>query len=381
MSGECIRIFVCGDVMTGRGIDQILGHPCDPRIYETYLKDARDYITIAEEVNGEIPRGVAGSYLWKNVINEWRKRRPLVKIINLETAVTDNSHPWPGKGINYRMHPENIDALTSAGFDICTLANNHILDWNVEGLRESLATLSAANIHHAGAGANDIQAMAPAIRELPGGKRLLVFSMGTPSSGILSEWAATPVRPGVWFIPELDNTAIGQIKKNIDQYRQEGDLVVVSIHWGSNWVYEIPVLHREFAHALVDEADVSLVHGHSSHHPLAIEIYRDSPLLYGCGDFINDYEGIGGMEEFRGDLSLMYFLEFDPRHLHFRKMELVPLQVRNFRLHHASTADREWLYNRLADVSSDFHTGFTLADDNTIHVISGMKEGEINHVI
>jgi poly-gamma-glutamate capsule biosynthesis protein CapA/YwtB (metallophosphatase superfamily) len=53
-------------------------------------------------------------------------------------------------------------------------------------------------------------------------------------------------------------------------------------------------------------------HGHSSHHTKAIEIYRSRLILYGCGDFLNDYEGIGGYEEFRDDLALMYFPDMDP---------------------------------------------------------------------
>jgi poly-gamma-glutamate capsule biosynthesis protein CapA/YwtB (metallophosphatase superfamily) len=61
-------------------------------------------------------------------------------------------------------------------------------------------------------------------------------------------------------------------------------------------------LHRQFAHALIDEAGFDLVHGHSSHHPKAIEVHHGRIILYGCGDFITDYEGIKGYESFRDDL-------------------------------------------------------------------------------
>ena len=53
------------------------------------------------------------------------------------------------------------------------------------------------------------------------------------------------------------------------------------------------------------------MHGHSSHHVKAIEVFRGRLILYGCGDFLTDYEGVGGYEEFRGDLALMYFVELD----------------------------------------------------------------------
>jgi poly-gamma-glutamate capsule biosynthesis protein CapA/YwtB (metallophosphatase superfamily) len=80
-----------------------------------------------------------------------------------------------------------------------------------------------------------------------------------------------------------------------------GDLIVVSVHWGPNWGYDIPHQQRRFAHALIDKANVSIIHG--QHHLKAIEVYRDRLILYGCGDFLNDYEGIKGYEEFRDDLA------------------------------------------------------------------------------
>jgi hypothetical protein len=87
---------------------------------------------------------------------------------------------------------------------------------------------------------------------------------------------------------------------------------VASIHWGSNWGYEISPEQRDFAHRLVESETVDIVHGHSSHHPRGIEVHRRRPILYGCGDFVNDYEGIRGQEEFRSDLVLGYFLSLEP---------------------------------------------------------------------
>ena len=100
------------------------------------------------------------------------------------------------------------------------------------------------------------------------------------------------------------------------------------MHWGPNWGYEIPDEQRSFAHLLIDRADVSIIHGHSSHHPKAIEVYRNRLILYGCGDFLNDYEGINGYEEFRDDLVLMYFADVEPGGT-LAALEIVPLQIRN----------------------------------------------------
>jgi poly-gamma-glutamate synthesis protein (capsule biosynthesis protein) len=355
-TAHMLHLFVCGDVMTGRGIDQILRNPGAPELYEGFMTDARDYVTLAEQVSGTIPRSVAGAYLWQEVSVEWKRRQPLVKLINLETAITASNTPWPGKGINYRMHPANIDALTSAGFDLCTLANNHVLDWGFEGLEETLQVLQAAQLQYAGAGHNLAEAMAPAIYPLDAEHRILVFAMGCQSSGITRAWAATAGRAGVYLLGDLGSQTRAQLRGHIERYRQTGDLVVISIHWGGNWGYQIPAAHQHFAHALIDEANVDLIHGHSSHHPLAVELYHGKPVLYGCGDFINDYEGIGGHATYRSDLCLMYFLQFNLQTLALDIMELLPLRIRKFQLQQVSREDSEWLLSRMTEESVRFNT-------------------------
>ena len=99
---------------------------------------------------------------------------------------------------------------------------------------------------------------------------------------------------------------------------------------------------------MIDEAGVDIVHGHSSHHPKAIEVYRERPILYGCGDFLNDYEGIEGHEAFRGELGLMYFPTLDASTGRLRALELVPTRIRHFRVNHAGGEDRAWLLDRTA---------------------------------
>src|SRR5262249_15530203 len=150
----------CGDVMTGRGIDQILPHPGDPVLYERHVRDARDYVRLAEAVSGPISRPVDLAYVWGDAIEEMR--RADVRIVNLETSVTTSDDPWPGRGIHYRMHPANVGCLTAAGIDCCCLANNHVLDWGHPGLEETLRVLDGAGIARAGAGRDAAEAAWPA---------------------------------------------------------------------------------------------------------------------------------------------------------------------------------------------------------------------------
>ena len=68
---KIISFFLCGDVMLGRGIDQILPHPGDSEIYEPYLKSAKGYVDIAEDKNGEIDKPVDYSYVWGDALKEF----------------------------------------------------------------------------------------------------------------------------------------------------------------------------------------------------------------------------------------------------------------------------------------------------------------------
>lgn len=351
--------------MTGRGIDQILPYPSKPQLYESFVTDARDYVHLAETKNGKIQYPVSFDYIWGDALLIWKDLAPNIKIINLETAVTQSDDYWLGKGINYRMQPLNIDVIKAAGIDICCLANNHILDWSYDGLNETLLTLKNAGIQFSGVGNNVTQAMQPAIFNLDLNKRVLVFSVAMGSSGTPSEWAATSNHSGLYYLPNFSRDTFESIKENINLYkRQSGDIIIFSIHWGSNWGYEIPDSFRHFAHRLIDEIHIDIIFGHSSHHPRPLEIYQGKPILYGCGDFINDYEGIQGHEPYRGDLTLMYFLEFN-NDLEFIKMTLIPLQINKFRLCLANDEDRQWLLQKLNQIA-DFSPQFTLFDQSFV---------------
>ena len=342
--------------MTGRGIDQILPHPSDPFIPEAYLKDAREYVRLAEEANGSIPTPVSFSYIWGDALEEWERIAPDVKLINLETSITLSNDYWRGKGINYRMNPENIGCLTAAKIDCCSLANNHVLDWGYSGLVETITTLKAAQIKTAGAGLNLQSAETPAIMEVKGKGRAIAFSFGVTTSGIPVSWAAGKDKPGINLLPDLSEQTVRYIQKQVKQVKQPGDLVIASLHWGGNWGYEIPAQQIEFAHQLIDLAGVDLIHGHSAHHVKGIEIYRQCPIFYGCGDLLDDYEGIGGYEAFRDDLGLMYFATLDSSTGKLVNLQMIPTQIKRFRVQLASTEDLLWLREILNREGKKFGT-------------------------
>lgn len=340
--GSVLSLFLGGDVMLGRGIDQILTHPSNPVLYEPSVHDARDYVALAERANGRIARPVDAAYVWGDALGELQQRHPDLRVVNLETSITRHDTPWPGKGIQYRMHPDNASCLKAARIDCCVLSNNHVLDWSMEGLLETLATLRRLSIALAGAGETLALAEAPAVLSTSAG-RVLVFAACTDDSGVPPAWAATPHRAGVHRLPDLSDHTRDRIAAGIRDHRRDGDRVVFSVHWGGNWGFPVAPEQRRFAQGLIDHAGVDLVHGHSPHHVKGIEVHRGHLILYGCGDFIDDYEGIGGYGNFRGDLGAMYFPRIAKDDGHLLGLDLVPTRIRHMRVNRAEGDDRRWL--------------------------------------
>lgn len=364
--GEGVRLLLAGDVMLGRGIDQIQAHPGDPTIHESWAKSSSRYVELAEAESGPIPRNVAPTYVWGDLLSVISDARADAFIVNLETAITDRGLPWPGKGIQYRMHPDNIGTLAAAGVDLVNLANNHVLDWSEPGLLQTLETLDAARIAPVGAGEDDRRAWRPVRLAGPHGG-VTVLGLGTPGSGIPTEWAARVDRSGVALVTDFSKRTLTRIATQLSRTRQPGDVVVVSIHWGGNWGYGVATARRRFARRLIEDAGVDVVHGHSSHHPVGIEVHQGGLILYGCGDLITDYEGISGHGEYRGELGGLYLADFDSDGLD--RLRIVPTRMARFQLTSPARADRRWLASQLGDACVAFGTSVTLDPDGTIELV------------
>jgi poly-gamma-glutamate synthesis protein (capsule biosynthesis protein) len=222
-----------------------------------------------------------------------------------------------------------------------------------------------AGIAHAGAGRNAAEAASAATLDVAGKGRVLFFSLGSPTSGVPREWGATEDRPGVNLLNDLSEDSARLVAGQMRRRTRPGDVIVASIHWGGNWDYSVPDEQISFAHRLIEEG-VSIVHGHSSHHVKAIEVYRERLILYGCGDFLTDYEGISGYEQFRGDLTLMYLVKVDPRQGRLVEARLIPMRLRRFRLNRASEADAQWLHDLLNRLGGPFGTQAQLENDHSL---------------
>jgi poly-gamma-glutamate capsule biosynthesis protein CapA/YwtB (metallophosphatase superfamily) len=364
-----ITLLLCGDVMLGRGIDQVLPYPAAPTLHEPYINDAMEYVELAEEMSGPIPRPVSFKYVWGDALYELERMMPDVSIVNLETSITTSAAYWKTKDVHYKMNPPNVSCITAAKIDCCALANNHILDWGYQGLAETLDTLKQAKVKSTGAGMNLEEAESPVVMEVTGKGRVIIFSLGLTTSGIPVGWAALKNRPGVNLIKDFSDETVRHIGEKTRQVKCEGDMVIASIHWGANWGYQITSEQIEFAHRLIDRAGFDVIHGHSSHHVKGIEVYRDKPILYGCGDFLNDYEGITDYEAFRGDLGLMYFLTVDMSSGMLFNMLMTPTQIKHFRVNLASPEDAIWLEDTLNREGRQFGTGIEKREDGILMLL------------
>jgi poly-gamma-glutamate capsule biosynthesis protein CapA/YwtB (metallophosphatase superfamily) len=365
-------IFLTGDVMTGRAVDQLLPHPGDPTLREPVVSDARTYVRLAEQTNGRIPAPIDFAWPWGEAPALLDEFGTDVRLINLETTITAAGEFAPHKAVHYRMHPDNVACLTAIHPDVCALANNHILDFGYQGLADTLRTLADAEIRCAGAGLDARQAERPAVVDLPDGCRVLIASCGMASSGIPHGWAASASRPGVAFVPDVSDRSARKVADRVLALKQPGDIAIVSVHWGSNWGYDVDSGQIRFAHRLIDEG-IDVVHGHSSHHPRPIAVYRKKLILYGCGDTVDDYEGIGTYEAFRHELRLLYFATVERLSGELASLRMMPMRMRRMRLERVPDEDAEWLRATVEQMSRRFGTRVDATADGVLTVSDAMS--------
>ena len=286
----------------------------------------------------------------------WADTLPLfhnadVRLCNLECVITDRGTPWSvtPKVFHFRSDAKNIETLKAAHIDAVSLANNHTLDFGYEGLFQMMDILGAAGIHYAGAGTTISEASQPAIWEMSGKKiGLIAFTDNEPV------WEATQEQPGVFYVPiTLKDKRAERLFEMVRKTKEVVDFLVVSAHWGPNWGYAPPSEHIPFAQALIDEgADV--IFGHSGHVIRGIEIYKDKPIMYCTGDFIDDY---AVDESERNDRSFIFILETD-LHTIFRLL-LYPTIITNFQAGRAKNNDKREIVARMQELCTQLKTSTT----------------------
>ena len=318
-----ITLALTGDVMLGRGVNETLrsARPEEPWGDVLPLLDSAD-----------------------------------LRIINLECAITEHKRQWSRtpKVFHFRADPLAIEVLRAGGVDACSLANNHILDFEERGLLDTLAHLEGASIRYAGAGRDQEEAARPAL--LKKGVALVAFTDNEPP------FAAGPDKPGTNFLPvSTEPGVLRRVEEAIEAAREAGaNTVVFSNHWGPNMVERPRDIFRRFARAVVDRgADV--YYGHSAHVFQGVEIYRGKPILYDTGDFIDDY---AVDPKLRNDRSFLFRVCVEGGDL--RGLELFPVALPYARVELARGNEREAILERMVELSAEMDTTFDRREDRLV---------------
>jgi poly-gamma-glutamate synthesis protein (capsule biosynthesis protein) len=269
--------------------------------------------------------------------------------VNLECALTTSAEPWldgKRKAFYFRAHPRAVEALHIAGVDLVSLANNHVLDFREAGLRETLATLDAAGIAHAGAG-RDLAAAARPARIDADGLRVGVIAFADHPD----EWAAGLGSAGINHarIP-ADDDHLADVRRSLAVAREGADVVVLSLHWGPNMRERPSGDFRTFARAAI-ESGADVVWGHSAHVVQGIEFHRGRPILYDTGELVDDY---AVDPELRNDLGALFVVHARPGSID--DVALVPLRIGDMRVSRLEGAEREWFIERIRRLCAELGT-------------------------
>ena len=366
MPRRCTINFL-GDVMLGRLIDQLfpvhVHEPSEARIASSFAASH----THLERYGPSSP--------WGNTLALFEEAD--LNIINLETSVTALSRKWPNKVFNYRMHPQNLEALLPAKISYATLANNHTLDFSEQGLRDTITALKEVGVDFAGAGMSQESAESPATLSLPSSLK----QEDESEAHLLQIWAAAdhPADwsnvPGFSFLDYTPQTR-SRLKKLVQETSRLNSsgsplLRIFSVHWGPNYSWEPSEQIQSLAHFLVDECGIDIVHGHSSHHVQGVEVYRGKLIIYGCGDFIDDY---ALTPEYRNDLSAVWRVNLteEGQCLKLHSLEIFPTRIKTFQAHrlHRNEADFGWLIEKLKKLCAELgtHVEEELGDDDQLYI-------------
>jgi poly-gamma-glutamate capsule biosynthesis protein CapA/YwtB (metallophosphatase superfamily) len=310
------KLIFTGDVMIGRLVND-------------YLKATKKYASI-----------------WGNT-KEILESADLT-FINLEYALTKVAQRGEKQApvFFFRSEPEHVRALLEAGVDYCALANNHTLDFGIEGLLETLQTLDKNKISSSGAGKNLKEAQMAADLTVDNLK-IKVFSFTDNEPG----WEAGKEKPGIFYLPiDLNDKRVKEFIKKIKLAKQESCFVIVAAHWGPNMVRVPPEHHRRFARRLID-AGVDIFWGHSSHVFQAVEIYKEKVIFYDCGELVDDYAVDPIL---RNDESFIFEVLVDKSKV--KEINLIPTHIDRLKVNIARGRYGKMISKKMMTLCQEFKT-------------------------
>lgn len=277
------------------------------------------------------------------------------RMCNLECAISDDGVPWSQtpKEFHFRSDSKNVEVLRVAGMSVVSLANNHALDYGYSALDDTFRILDRAQIEHVGAGHSIDEA-----------SRAAFLSVGKSKIGIIAftdnepEWEAGQKSSGIFFVPtKLEDERAKKLLEVVKKTKPAVDTLIVSAHWGGNWGYTPPEEHVAFAHSIID-AGADVIFGHSCHVFRGVEVYRNRPILYSAGDFIDDY-AVDSVE--RNDESFVFVVDIEGRT--FSRIRLYPTKIEDCHARQARGPEKYSIAEKMQTLSAKLKTSFTWKEE------------------
>jgi poly-gamma-glutamate synthesis protein (capsule biosynthesis protein) len=212
-------------------------------------------------------------------------------VVNLETAITERGAAEP-KEFNFRAPPTGLRALRAAGVDVASLANNHGMDFGLQGLEDTLAAARHEPLPLIGAGRNAAAAYAPVMRTIHGRRIAVLAATQVMDSALLERWPALDTRPGLasakW---EYEQRLVAEVRVA----RRHADIVVVYLHWGVERATCPTVVQQDLATRLAEAGADVIVGGHA-HRLQGAGMLGEALVAYGLGNFVFYAGGGAGAE-------------------------------------------------------------------------------------
>ncbi len=273
---------------------------------------------------------------------------------NLEAPMSLNNKNKRKKQFAFRAHPDTVKSLLYAGFDVLSLANNHILDFGQKAFYDTLQILKKNNIQYIGGGANRQEAEAMKIIETKGIKiGFLGFSKTYPVA-----FYAGKNRPGT------ATTGVKKLRTIIKKNKDKVDFLVVSFHWGKEYTWKPRSYQISLARTAIDSGAL-IVLGHHPHCIQPVEKYKNGIIAYSLGNFA--FGSYGRPPKRKADKSLILKIYLNKKKI--MGVKILPLDVYNYRVKFQSRVPdniklRDKIINYIKKISKKFNTAMDIKDGN-----------------
>jgi len=267
---------------------------------------------------------------------------------NLEGSIAKKGVREEGKEFTFKTDPKAAEGLAKAGFDVVSLANNHIMDFGVDALFETIEHLEKNNIKGIGSGKDLSASRKPALFEINGIKIAFLAYAFTFPLHFYAEIDKPGSAPGVQEF----------IEKDIKKAKVKNDIVIVSFHWGAELMAEPKEYQINMGHNAIDWG-ATIVLGHHPHVLQGIELYKNGLIAYSLGNF-----AFGSYSKNVKD-GMMLSVEFNKDGL--KAAKIIPISVYNidvlFQPKVLKGDEARRVISHIKEISQQFNTDIEFVDD------------------